>query len=147
MSIKSIESKQEHEKALNRVQLLWEAKPNTPEAEELELLVTSIEAYEKEHYPIDKPAPEYVKNFRMEQQRTKLIWTGENAIEVSEFIGREDFCHKHGVLIVKNNSSIAYVNKGDSVEINNSGDVINKIQPNDLEPVIVKATKKLLDKE
>lgn len=47
MNIKSIESKQDHENALKRVDELWDvAEPNTSEGDELESLTVIIEAYE-----------------------------------------------------------------------------------------------------
>jgi len=47
MIIKSIESKQDHENALKRVDELWDvAEPNTSEGDELESLTVIIEAYE-----------------------------------------------------------------------------------------------------
>ncbi len=47
MIIKSIESKQDHENALKRVDELWDvAEPNTSEGDELESLTVLIEAYE-----------------------------------------------------------------------------------------------------
>ncbi len=38
--------------ALARVEELMDAKPDTPEGEELDMLVALIEDYEDEHYPI-----------------------------------------------------------------------------------------------
>jgi len=47
MIIKSIESKQDHENALKRVDELWDvAEPNTSEGDELESLTVIIEDYE-----------------------------------------------------------------------------------------------------
>ena len=45
--------KEYYKDALARASKLMDAKPNTVDAYELELLVKTIEKYEDEHYPID----------------------------------------------------------------------------------------------
>lgn len=57
---------EDNERALARVEVLWEALPNSPEADELDILVTLIHAFEEENYPIATPDP---IRFRMEQQK------------------------------------------------------------------------------
>lgn len=37
--------------------MLWEAEPDTPEADHLDILVMLVEMYEAEHYPIPDPDP------------------------------------------------------------------------------------------
>lgn len=49
-----IKTKQDHEKALSRIEEIFDSKPGTPEFEELDRLVLEVEAYEDEHYPIEK---------------------------------------------------------------------------------------------
>ncbi len=71
MSIKLIKTAKDHEKALKRIEELFEAEPGTPEGDELELLVTLVELYEKEKYPIAAPDPIAAIKFRMEQQGLK----------------------------------------------------------------------------
>ena len=46
MPINSIKSKQDLKNAFMRVDGLWESEPNTPDGDELDALVTIIEAYE-----------------------------------------------------------------------------------------------------
>jgi HTH-type transcriptional regulator / antitoxin HigA len=46
---------------------LFDAKPNTTEGDELEILSMVIDNYEKEHYPVDYPDPVEAIKFRMEQ--------------------------------------------------------------------------------
>jgi HTH-type transcriptional regulator/antitoxin HigA len=43
------------------------AKPDTAEGDELDVLTTLVDAYEKEHFPIDAPDPVDAIVFRMEQ--------------------------------------------------------------------------------
>ena len=54
---KIITTEQEYEKALARLAIIFEADPDSAEGMEAELLVTLIEKYEKEHYPISLPDP------------------------------------------------------------------------------------------
>lgn len=54
---KIITTEQEYEKALARLAVIFEADPDSAEGMEAELLVTLIEKYEKEHYPVSLPDP------------------------------------------------------------------------------------------
>lgn len=53
MEIKAITSESDYEQALRRVEAIWGAPLGSKEGDELDALVTLIEAYEREHYPID----------------------------------------------------------------------------------------------
>ena len=68
MDIKPIKSEEDYEKALHRVESLWKSPEGSPESDELDVLATLIEAYEREHYPIDLPDPVEAIKFRLEQQ-------------------------------------------------------------------------------
>ncbi len=67
MNIKPIHTKTDYKKALNRIEELWGATPNTPKGDELDILATLVEAYEERHYPILPPDPIEAIKFRMEQ--------------------------------------------------------------------------------
>ncbi len=67
MKIKPIRSDRDYQLALERVEKLWGAAANTPPGDELEVLVTLIEAYERQNYPIDLPDPLDAIKFRLEQ--------------------------------------------------------------------------------
>ena len=54
---KIITTELEYEKALARLAIIFEADQDRAEGMEAELLVTLIEKYEKEHYPISLPDP------------------------------------------------------------------------------------------
>lgn len=43
--------------ALNEIERLFDAEPNTQECDRLEVLTTLVEAYEQRHYPIEAPDP------------------------------------------------------------------------------------------
>lgn len=45
-------SESDYRMALKRIETIFNAKPGTPEGDELELLASFVEAYEEEHYPI-----------------------------------------------------------------------------------------------
>jgi HTH-type transcriptional regulator/antitoxin HigA len=68
MNIKPIKNDRDYERALRRVEALWEAREGSRESDELDILATLIEAYEREHYPIDPPDPVEAIKFRLEQE-------------------------------------------------------------------------------
>lgn len=68
MNIKPIRSDDDLRGALHRLEAVFQAEEGTPEADEMEVLVTLIEAYENKHYPIGPADPVDAIKFRMEQQ-------------------------------------------------------------------------------
>jgi len=56
-TIRPIRNEEDHETALAEIDALWDADPATAEGDRLEVLVTLVEAYEAEHYPIPAPDP------------------------------------------------------------------------------------------
>ena len=68
MKIKPIRNDNDLRAALRRLDAVFQAKAGTPAADEMEILVTLIEAYENKHYPIGPPDPIEAIKFRMEQQ-------------------------------------------------------------------------------
>ena len=63
MNIKPIHSEADYQESLARINVLMDAKPETPEGDELDILVTLVQAYEENHYPVDAPDPvEFIKN-------------------------------------------------------------------------------------
>jgi HTH-type transcriptional regulator/antitoxin HigA len=67
MNIKPIKTEHDYNVALERVNFLFDAKPDTIEGDELDILVTLIEKYEQIHYPIPEPDPIEAIKFMMEQ--------------------------------------------------------------------------------
>jgi HTH-type transcriptional regulator/antitoxin HigA len=89
MEIQPIRNQRDHAKALQAVERLWGARPRTPEADKLEILVTLIDAYEAKHHPIDPPDPIDAIRFRMEQMgltRNDLIDVIGSRARVSEVL-------------------------------------------------------------
>ena len=68
MDIKPIKGEADYERALHRVEVLWDSPEGSPESDELDILATLIEAYEREHYPVDLPDPIEAIKFRLEQK-------------------------------------------------------------------------------
>ena len=55
--IKPIETEADYEAALAVIDKLMGAVPNPPESDDLDVLVTLVEAYEAKRWPIDAPDP------------------------------------------------------------------------------------------
>lgn len=68
MNIKPIRGERDYKRALRRVEELWNSPEGSPESDELDVLATLIEAYEREHFPIDLPDPIEAIKFRLEQK-------------------------------------------------------------------------------
>jgi HTH-type transcriptional regulator / antitoxin HigA len=68
MDIKPIRGETDYERALRRVEELWDSPEGSAESDELDILTTLIEAYERAHYPIDLPDPIEAIKFRLEQK-------------------------------------------------------------------------------
>ena len=75
MTIKPIRTDRDHNAALLEIQKLWKAKPGTPSGDRLDVLITLVEAYEREHFPVDPPDPIDAIKFRLEQlgQDSKVL--------------------------------------------------------------------------
>ena len=67
MNIKPIRTKKDYEQALERLEVIFEAKKGTDKGDELEILGMLIENYENEKFPINFPDPVEAIKFRMEQ--------------------------------------------------------------------------------
>ena len=68
MNIKLIRNDEALREAFGRFEFVYQAQEGTAEADEMEILVTLIEAYENKHFPISVADPIESIKFRMEQQ-------------------------------------------------------------------------------
>ena len=68
MTIKPIRTDADLRAAFKRLEKIFQAQEGTRAAEEMEVLVTLVEAYENKHYPIGPANPVEAIKFRMEQQ-------------------------------------------------------------------------------
>jgi len=66
MDIKPIRTEEDYEAALARIEEIFDAEPDTPEGDELEVLGSLVELYEKKNYPIGMPDPIEAIKIRME---------------------------------------------------------------------------------
>jgi len=57
MDIRPLKTEADYEAALQTIDQLMDAEPDTPEGDQLDVLVTLVEAYEAKHYPIADPDP------------------------------------------------------------------------------------------
>jgi HTH-type transcriptional regulator/antitoxin HigA len=67
MTLKLLKTKKDYQTALDRLEIIFDAKPGTSQGDELEVLGILIDKYEQDHYPIDFPDPIEAIKFRMEQ--------------------------------------------------------------------------------
>ena len=67
MDIHPIKTIDDYRAALSRIEALMDATPGTKAGDELDILATLVEAYERKHFPIDAPDPVAAILFRMEQ--------------------------------------------------------------------------------
>ncbi|MDP4530030.1 transcriptional regulator [Alkalimonas delamerensis] len=68
MEIKPIKNDADYRAALQEVEALMLAAPDTAEGEKLDVLVTLIEAYEAKHFPMELPDPVEAIKFEMERK-------------------------------------------------------------------------------
>lgn len=68
MEIKPIKNERDYRRALNEIDRLMDARPNTAEGDRLDVLVTLAEAWEEKHWPIELPDPVEAILFAMEQR-------------------------------------------------------------------------------
>lgn len=80
MNIRPIKTKADYQKALERMELIFDAKKGSSAGDELEVLGILIEKYEDEHFPIGFPDPVEAIKFRMEQM-------GYNQTDLARVVG------------------------------------------------------------
>jgi len=91
MNIKPIKNDEDYSRTLSYIESLMDAKPNTPQMDELEVLTTLVEAYEEQHHKIEAPDPIEAIKFRMEQEGLKqkdLVAIVGSKSRVSEILNR-----------------------------------------------------------
>lgn len=71
MKITPIRNENDYQKALDRLEVIFDAKKGTELGDELEILSILIDQYENENFPIGMPDPIEAIKFRMEQMGMK----------------------------------------------------------------------------
>ena len=80
MKIKPIKNKKDYEQAMERLEVIFDAKKGSELGDELEILGMLIENYENEKFSIDFPDPIEAIKFRMEQ-------LGYNQTDLANIVG------------------------------------------------------------
>jgi HTH-type transcriptional regulator/antitoxin HigA len=80
MKIAPIRNEQDYQKALKRLEIIFDSKKGTEQGDELEILSILIDKYENENFPIGLPDPIEAIKFRMEQ-------TGMKQKDLAEVVG------------------------------------------------------------
>ncbi|MBD1262123.1 helix-turn-helix domain-containing protein [Maribacter polysiphoniae] len=71
MKIAPIRNEKDYQNALERLELIFDAKKGSKKGDELEILSILIDRYENENFPIGMPDPIEAIKFRMEQMGMK----------------------------------------------------------------------------
>ena len=74
MNIKPIRNDDDLRATFTLLEAIFQAPEGSIEADEMEVLVTLVEAYENRHYPVGPADPIEAIKFRMEQQGLALRW-------------------------------------------------------------------------
>ena len=80
MDIKPIRTEKDYELSLEKLGDVFDAPKGTPENDEAEILVTLIDKYESEYYPIDAPDP-------IEAIKIRMLEMDLHQKDLMEFIG------------------------------------------------------------
>jgi HTH-type transcriptional regulator/antitoxin HigA len=68
VGIKPIKTEEDYRATLSEIESLMRAAPDSPEGERLDVLATLVEAYERQHFPMDPPDPVEAIKFVMDQR-------------------------------------------------------------------------------
>jgi HTH-type transcriptional regulator/antitoxin HigA len=80
MEIRPIRTEVDYEAAMAEIERLFDAAPDSPEGDRLDVLTTLVEAYEAQHYPIPGPDPVEAIKYTMESR-------GLSRADLEPFIG------------------------------------------------------------
>jgi HTH-type transcriptional regulator/antitoxin HigA len=92
MEIKPIKTENDYEKALERLDVIFDASPNSKEGDEAEILIMLIDNYENQFFPIEAPDPIEAIKIRMEEMNIKqkdLIGIIGGKSSVSEVLSKK----------------------------------------------------------
>ena len=73
MNIKPIKTEADYQAALNRLDVIFDAKIGTKESDEADILGLLIDNYENIHYPIEAPDPIEAIKIRMKELNLKQV--------------------------------------------------------------------------
>jgi HTH-type transcriptional regulator / antitoxin HigA len=91
MQLRPIRTEVDYEAALEEIERLMDAEPDTAEGDRLDILTTLVEAYEAAYHPIEAPDPIAALEYFMEQRgltRADLVPLLGSRSRVSEILNR-----------------------------------------------------------
>lgn len=68
MDVTPIKIEADFRAALAEIERLWDAEPETPDGDRLDIIMTLVEAYERRHHPMPPSDPIAAIEFMMEQR-------------------------------------------------------------------------------
>jgi len=92
MILKPIKTEKDHNEALIRIKVIFDAPENSADGDEAEILSLMIEDYEDKHYPIEAPDPIAAIKIRMEEMNLKqkdLVGIIGGKSQVSEVLNKK----------------------------------------------------------
>ena len=92
MNIKPIKTEKDYQKALRRLEEIFDAPIDSRESDEADVLGILVDEYEKQHYPIEAPDPIEAIKIRMEElnlRQVDLIPEIGGKSRVSEILNRK----------------------------------------------------------
>ncbi len=92
MEIKPIKTEKDYDNALQRLEFIFDATPNSKDGDEAEILSLLIDNYENKHYPIESPDPIEAIKIRMEDMNLKqkdLVGVIGGKSRVSEILNKK----------------------------------------------------------
>lgn len=92
MKITPIKNENDYHIALKEIERLFDAKPNTPSGDKLDVLTTLVQSYEEAHHPIDLPDAVDALNYWIESrglERKDLASCIGTRARISEILNRK----------------------------------------------------------
>lgn len=80
MDIQPIKTEKDYDLALQTIEALWESEEGTVEGDQLDILITLVDAYEQINHPIYPPDPIAAIEFHMDQNELTRV-------DLEEYIG------------------------------------------------------------
>lgn len=92
MEIKPIRTEDEYEEAMARIEEIFGIPLDSPESDELEILLVLTGDYEKKHHCVEPPDPRALLEYRMDQMglsREEIRHVMESRKKIPEILSRE----------------------------------------------------------
>jgi HTH-type transcriptional regulator/antitoxin HigA len=109
--IKPIHNDKDYQQALARAEILWGAEQDTPDGDELDILLVLIEAYENKNHPMPPSDPVDAICFLMDQMNLKRkdleVFLGPKS-RVSDVLNRRRHLTMHQIVKLHKGLHIPY---------------------------------------